>query len=330
MCLVNNYKLIAKNVSAIFITLLTIYGDDYSYDELIFMSCVIDAEHYIKKGTISLDNIASAFSEAMLGVCGEPPFYHKSHETNLSSPATRLVCAIMQLEHLMFLVDTKVERGDIVDSIIRHKLHIIEAVKKVSLLRCSRKYYGAVEAWVRRCISERWFSDAVLTYVEQGTLYMEDDNDAYPNVNDNTPLVAAMGNVKSVQQSTLGGWLLLLLIRIIGGVIVTSYVAFYLWSRRDSLLGAGVSALVFALFAVLTQILTIIRMLQRDKSFRIWFIISVCLNLLYCFSFHNYADMISILIVEGAWAVYLYRSKRVRAHCAVNADQKYVERSKRL
>lgn len=316
MCLINNYKLIAKNVSAIFITLLSIYGDDYSYDELIFMSCVIDAEHYIKKGTISLDNIASAFPEAMSGVCGEPPFYHKSHETNLNSPATRLVCAIMQLELLMFLVDTKVERGDIVDSIIRHKPHIIETVKKVSLLKCSRKYYGAVEAWVRRCISERWFSDAVLAYVEQGTLYMDDDNDAYPNANDSAPLAVATCNVGSVQKGAIGGWLLLLLIRIIGGVIVASYVAFYLWSKRDSLLGVGVSALVFASLAVFTQILTIIRMLQRDKSFRIWFIISVCLNLLYCFSFYNYADMISVLIVEGAWIAYLYRSKRVRAHCA--------------
>lgn len=176
MCLINNYKFIAQNVSAIFIYLLGIYGDDYSYDELIFMSCVIDAEHYIKKGTISLDNIVSAFPEAMSGVCGEPPFYHKLHETNLSSHATRLVCAIMQLEHLMFLVDTKVERGDIVDSIIRHKPQIIETVKKVSLLKCSRKYYGAIEGWVRRCISEPWFC-SVIDDIKNGVICWDDDKE---------------------------------------------------------------------------------------------------------------------------------------------------------
>lgn len=326
MCLINNYKFIAQNVSAIFIYLLGIYGDGYSYDELIFMSCVIDAERYIKKGTISLDNIVSAFPEAMAGVCGEFPFYHRSHETNLSSPATRLVCAIMQLEHLIFLVDTKAERGDIVDSIIKHKPQIIETVRKVSLLKCSRKYYGAIEGWVRRCISERWFSD-VLEFVEQGTLYIDDDNDAYPTatadadddntnpiVNDSTPIETET-SIRSGKEGAIGGWLLLLLIRIIGGVILAAYSAFHLWSWRDDLSGAGVSALVCVLFALFTMVLTIIRMLQRNKSFRIWFIISVCLNILYSFSLCNYSDMVSTLIMEGIWIVYLYRSKRVQVHC---------------
>ncbi|GEM_PF-5665819 len=316
MYFINNYKIIAKNVSAIFCTLLCIYGDEYSYDELFFLSCVIDAEHYIKNGSIIADEIASAFPEAMAGVCGQYPFYSKSHETDLSSPATRLVCAIMQLEHLVFLVDTKVERCDIVDSIIRHKHQIIETVKNVSLLKYSRKYYGAIEAWVRRCISERWFSDILLKYVEQGTLYLDDDNDAYPTANDTAPVVAETVDYTSNKKGAMGGWLLLLLIRIIGGVILASYSAFQLWSLRDMLSGSGVAALVYIMLALFTMIMTIIRMFQRNKSFRIWFIISICLNILYSYSTGSYRDMVSTLIMEGAWVIYLYRSKRVRTHCA--------------
>lgn len=325
MCLINNYKFIARNVSAIFITLLTIYGKEYSCDELIFMSCVIDAEHYIKKGTISLYNIASAFPEAMSGVCGESPFYHRSHETNLSSPATRLVCAIMQLEYLMFLVDTKVEHCDIVNSIIRHKPQIIETVKKVSLLKCSLKYYGAVEGWVRRCISESWFSD-VIAYVEQGTLYIDDDNDAYPTTADDSndsnsavnysTSVGVETSMSPGKKGAMGGWLLLLLIRIIGGAILAAYTAFRLWSWRDNLSGAGVAALVYMSIALFTMVLTIIHMLQCKKSFRVWFIISACLNVLYSLSLCSYADAASTFIMEGIWAVYLYRSKRVQVHCA--------------
>lgn len=316
MCLINNYKIIAKNVSAIFCALLSIYGDYYSYDELIFMSCIIDAERYIKNGSITVDDISSVFPEAMAGVCGQYPFYSKSHESDLSSPTTRLVCAIMQLEHLIFMVDTKAERYVIVDSIVRHKRQISETLQNVAHLKYGRKYYTAVEAWVRRCISERWFLDAVLAHVERGTIFWDDENDAYPSVGNSVPLAFAKSNTDFGQRGAIGGWLLFLLIRIIGGIIAASYSVFYLWSRIGALSGSGISALGFAFLAVFSQIITVICMLRRDKSFRTWFIISVCLNLFYCFSFFNFADAISVLLVEGAWIVYLFRSKRVKAHCA--------------
>lgn len=132
----NTYILIARNTTYIYEILSKDFKDRFHSKDVLLATCgVIDARKYIIEGSLSLDDIVIGVHNSSCGSCyldlykvdvADNRFYFLAQETDLLN----FVYFVMQLEAIIFHIDTSVPPEHILSAVKSKKRVIEKEVKK--------------------------------------------------------------------------------------------------------------------------------------------------------------------------------------------------------
>lgn len=139
-----NFRFVAQNIATIYYVVdHSAFGRTLNDTQKLYATALIDAYAYIINGTISMEDVARGVSLAQAGITSLFP-YHRQHGILYCHDHSDLIHLTMQLEAMIFNVDTNVHPDQIIEMVVSQKENIADIVDKTILQGSRSPLYNNV------------------------------------------------------------------------------------------------------------------------------------------------------------------------------------------
>lgn len=161
----DNFRFVAQNVAAIYcIVERSLFGMTLNKVQKLYATALIDMYSYLSRGVLQPLDIAEAVDFAAVGVISLFPHtrLHGMNEIIRHEENMELISLAMQLEAMIFNIDTNIPQDQIVDMVIYEKSTISLAVNQVVSQGSRGSYYKELYNYVQQHLSDPSFQNIVL------------------------------------------------------------------------------------------------------------------------------------------------------------------------
>lgn len=153
MPLIDNYKLIARNIISYFIKLADLYGSKFNFKQLLFLAGIADTSYYLSRGKFTDYSIALAVDLSQSGFLSLENCRRNLDISDNITPEKHLIYFVMQLECLIFQADNGYTPDFILDCVIENKHRILEGMNDAFNRSNSILLDSGIEKIVRSIVS---------------------------------------------------------------------------------------------------------------------------------------------------------------------------------
>lgn len=140
----DNFRFVAQNIATIYYVVdHSPFGATLNNSQKLYATALIDTYAYIAKGTISMEDVAKGVSYAQAGITVLFPF-HRQHGMLYCNEHSDLVHLAMQIEAMIFSVDTNLHPNQIIEAVVSHKESIAEMITQTVFQGTSSPLYKNV------------------------------------------------------------------------------------------------------------------------------------------------------------------------------------------
>lgn len=159
----DNFRFIAQNIATIYYIIdNSKFGITLNDEQKLYATALIDTYVDISKGKISIEDVAEGVSYGLHGIVFVPP-YSKQNDIFDIRDNRQLLYVSMQIEAMIFSIDTNVHAYQIIDQIFAHKEDIYNMIYETLEQGKSSPLYKGMLPKVTAMIEELEFQDIVLS-----------------------------------------------------------------------------------------------------------------------------------------------------------------------
>ena len=161
-----NFSYIAQNIATIYSVVNdSTFGKRLSDEQKYFATALIDTALYISNGTLSIDELADAVSYSQTKRIVLPPFERYLNIFDFRENY-ELLCLTMQIESMIFHVDTNVSANQIINLVIQNEEEISLVINKTLSDGFNGKLYKKMYPSICSHLDDVDFQHIVLSYEE--------------------------------------------------------------------------------------------------------------------------------------------------------------------
>lgn len=158
----DNFRFVAQNVAAIYcIVERSLFGMTLNKVQKLYATALIDMYTYLSRGVYQPLDVAMAVDFASGGIVSLFP-YNRVHGLLDRDENADLINLAMQLEAMIFSIDTNISDNEIIDLVISEKGTISTAVNQIVSQGSKGSYYQQLYNYVQKHTTEPSFQNIVL------------------------------------------------------------------------------------------------------------------------------------------------------------------------